>query len=431
MARNLAIIDYPYKSRPSTLLNSLFMSTMNVAAKTLVSVASNLKLEHSEKWRLRDHMRFMVMLMTWVTVWVLRVLMDYFPSVMTFSPNYLLLGRNSTFGSSTLALPAPSSSSTALSTSASSLDLLLQDDFDGPSVQALGRALTHILALLNDIPATSRKYQFAMAMADNIMDGNFRDGHHELMQVNRTALSSAFERTLSLLLRSMQQLHGSDDSSSWTFRLLRALPMGSYISSYVKGLNSCLRTVIQTVRRGTLALQLDKRRQLNSSCVNEGADDVVAEKLAQELLWITNKLRAYDAVDEAMVQWSFASSLASFAFSANPRIQGYIVKISALLIGDLAGSKVEVSTQVKFRLLVLWIPLFCFANNGLSYPFLTSFDKIEVERAIDEAISTLPAMDQEVILINWLQDFTLCASDWPNLKVSYDRWCRCTRQLAQ
>lgn len=144
MARNLAIIDYPYKSRPSTLLNSLFMSTMNVAAKTLVSVASNLKLEHSEKWRLRDHMRFMVMLMTWVTVWVLRVLMDYFPSVMTFSPNYLLLGRNSTFGSSTLALPAPSSSSTALSTSASSLDLLLQDDFDGPSVQALGRALTHV-----------------------------------------------------------------------------------------------------------------------------------------------------------------------------------------------------------------------------------------------------------------------------------------------
>ncbi|KAJ9189353.1 hypothetical protein P3X46_000661 [Hevea brasiliensis] len=270
-----------------------------------------------------------------------------------------------------------------------------------------------------------------MAMADKIMDGNFRDGHAELIQVNRTALSSAFERTLSLLSQSIQQPHASDDSGAWTSRVLRALPLGSYISSCVKGLNYCLRTVIQTVRKGSLALQLDKRQQLSGGVVYEGADDVVAEKLAQELLWITNKLRAYGAVDEAMMQWSFASALASLAFSANPRVQGYIVKISAILIGDLVGNKVEVSTEVKFRLLVLWIPLFCYANNGLSYPFLTSFEKIEVERAMDEAISTLPPMDQEVILINWLQDFTMCASDWPNLQVSYDRWCGGTRLLAQ
>ncbi|XP_021670163.2 uncharacterized protein LOC110657313 isoform X1 [Hevea brasiliensis] len=176
MAPNLAI-DYPYKCRPSTLLNSLFMSTLNVAAKTLVSVASNLKIEQSEKWRPSDHLRFVVMLVTWVTVWVFRVLMDLFPSVMTFSPNYLLLGRPSSVGSSTFALPAPSSSATALPASAASLDLLLQDDFDGPSVQALGRALTHILALMNEIPATSRKYQFAMAMGDQIMNGNSRVGH--------------------------------------------------------------------------------------------------------------------------------------------------------------------------------------------------------------------------------------------------------------
>lgn len=104
---------------------------------------------------------------------------------------------------------------------------------------------------------------------------------------------------------------------------------------------------------------------------------------------------------------------------------------AAILIGDLSCNNVEVSEQVKFRLLVLWIPLFCYANNGLSYPFLSSFEKVEVERALNEVISTLPAMDQEVILVNWLQDFTLCASDWPNLQVSYDRWCRCTRELAQ
>ncbi|KDP37537.1 hypothetical protein JCGZ_05976 [Jatropha curcas] len=426
MAPSLAI-DYAYKTRaPSSLLSSLFMSTLNVAAKTLVSVASNIKVEYYEKWRARDHLRFMAMLMTWVTVWVFRVMMDHFPSVMRISPSYL--GRFLPAKTSTLALPPPSISSvvtlSSLSTSPSSLDLILKDDFDGHSVQALGRALTHVLALLNEIPATSRKYQFAMAMADKIMDGNFRNGHIELIEVNRTALSSAFARTLSLLNRSLQLTQGSYDSGAWTSRILSALPMGSYLSYYVKGLNHCVRTVLQTVAKGTW--QLEKRRQL----VYEGADDVVAEKLAQELLWITNKLRAYGAVDEAMVQWSYASAIASLAFSANPRVQGYLVKISAILIGDLTNNKVEVSMQVMFRLLVLWIPLFCHANNGLSYPFLTSFEKMEVESAIDEVISILPATDQEVILINWLQDFTVCASDWPNLQVSYDRWCRCTRQLA-
>ncbi|KAF2302610.1 hypothetical protein GH714_040048 [Hevea brasiliensis] len=352
------------------------------------------------------------MLMAWVTVWVLRVLMDHFPCYdllsklsSSWSP---LIRRIFLLGTPTRLII------NSIITSATFFDLLLRDDLMDLQLRlSVGRSriiqysfidklicapfslrAEEILALLNNIPATSRKYQFAMAMADKIMDGNFRDGHAELIQVNRTALSSAFERTLSLLSRSIQQPHASDDSGAWTSRL-------------------------------------DKRQQLSGGVVYEGADDVVAEKLAQELLWITNKLRAYGAVDEAMMQWSFASALASLAFSANPRVQGYIVKISAILIGDLVGNKVEVSTEVKFRLLVLWIPLFCYANNGLSYPFLTSFEKIEVERAMDEAISTLPPMDQEVILINWLQDFTMCASDWPNLQVSYDRWCGGTRLLAQ
>lgn len=138
------LINYNHKIRPSALLNYLFMSTVNVAAKTLVSVASNIKVEHSEKWKPSDHLRFMVMLITWMTVWVLRVLVDYFPCPMTLSPHYLL-GNLSSVGSFRLALPAPSSSSSkALSPSGSSMDLILQDDVNGPSVKAIGRALTHV-----------------------------------------------------------------------------------------------------------------------------------------------------------------------------------------------------------------------------------------------------------------------------------------------
>lgn len=83
--------------------------------------------------------------------------------------------------------------------------------------------------------------------------------------------------------------------------------------------------------------------------------------------------------------------------------------------------------EVKFGLLVLWLPLCCHGSDGISYPMLTGQEKADVERGIDRVISTLPPAEQEVVLTNWFQDFTASASDWPNLQVSYDRWCSCTR----
>jgi hypothetical protein len=61
-------------------------------------------------------------------------------------------------------------------------------------------------------------------MTVKIMDGNFRDGHMELAEVD---LAPAFARTLSLLYQSVQNPQGSDDSSStWTSRVIRLLPLG-------------------------------------------------------------------------------------------------------------------------------------------------------------------------------------------------------------
>jgi hypothetical protein len=119
-------IAYGYKTRPSSLLSSIFMSTVNAAAKTLVSVAKT----EQAKWKASDHLRFVVMLMTWVAVWVLRVLMDYFPCSVGFSPQYLLSGFSSV-GSLDL------SSSSSLMPSFPSLDLIVHEELDGPSVQAL------------------------------------------------------------------------------------------------------------------------------------------------------------------------------------------------------------------------------------------------------------------------------------------------------
>ncbi|XP_058182492.1 uncharacterized protein LOC131300589 [Rhododendron vialii] len=430
MATQLALQYYGHatKTRPSALLNSIFMTTVNAAAKTLVAVASKTKAEHVDRWRPADHMRYMLMLMTWTAVWLLRVLMDHLPTSLvgsSYSSSYLLQGYSSaTAGGSFDFPPLPSSALTP----SSSLDLVLHDGSDGPLAQGLGRSLTHIFALLNEMSASSRKYQFAVAMADKIVDENTRNGHTELMQINRIALSSAFARTLHLLYRSLKSTGQSSDEyysgpRAWASRVIRALPMGSVLYPYVRGLGICIGTIYSTVVAGGAQVEKERRRAARG----EDSGEVLAEKYAQELMWITNKMMMCGAVDEAVVQWSLASGLASLSLTASPRVQGSIVKISSILIGELTRGGLEVPGQVKYRLLVLWLPLLCHAENGLSYPVLTGYEKIETERTIDQVIATLPSAEQEVVLTNWLQDFSITSSDWPNLQTSYDRWCHSTR----
>lgn len=177
-----------------------------------------------------------------------------------------------------------------------------------------------------------------MAMAERIMDENARYGHAALLQINRMALASAFARTSNLLHRALERTQAEDDdgnSGAWTTRVIQALPMGSYLTSYMKGFGVCVNAIMSTVTTVANAgtWQLQKKRQLGVASERE-MEELMAEKLAQELLWITTKLRDYGAVDEALVQWSFASGLASLSLSANVRVQGFLVKIS----GDLSSS---------------------------------------------------------------------------------------------
>lgn len=156
-------------------------------------------------------------------------------------------------------------------------------------------------------------------MADRIIDENARDGREEVVDINRTALASAFARTTNLLYRLHQRSKKpvEDFLSGWTARIIGSFPLGSYL---VKGLD-----VVLPLLGGGGATQ---RRPL---VLEEATDDhVIAEKHAQELLWLTNKMRFVGVVDEALVQWSFASGLASISLTASPRVQGFIVKISGI-----------------------------------------------------------------------------------------------------
>ncbi|KAK9140403.1 hypothetical protein Scep_010084 [Stephania cephalantha] len=417
------------------------MSTVNSAAKALVSVASTTSGGGSdgESWRAIDHARYLLMLTTWLTVWVLRVLMDHIPISFVPPPDRLLGGGGGilSVGSSFDYTHVSATSSS----SSPSLQLILHEGFnysssedidlahESSSSKAIGRQLSHIIGLFSEIPSTSRKYQVVVGMADKIVDENMRSGQVALKEINRSSLSSAFNRTANSLYRSLRSSgHDLEEGDAWPSRMLSALPLGSYIVPYFRGLCFCVNSLLPLLSiGGGSSTGGSSRSQRALIAASECA--VVEEKLAHELLWVTNKLRVSLAVDEALVQWSYASGLASRALYAHPRVQGTLIKISAILIEEIARGDLEVPRQVKFRILLLWLPLFCYSSNGLSYTILTGYEKAEMEKVIDEVISTLPLDDQEQILMNWMHDYATSASDWPNPQNSYYRWFHICREL--
>ncbi|KAF6150709.1 hypothetical protein GIB67_020792 [Kingdonia uniflora] len=379
------------QTKLSPPLTSIFMTTVNMAMKMLANVTSNTtstsirqtnvasnttstSIWHGDKWKAADHLRYMAMLSTWVTVWVLRVLIDHFPCSLVPTSHYGLggfpEGGEPVFLSSS-AFPMISS------------DLLLHEgfsnEFDWPSTKALGRALSHIFTLINEIPVTSRKYEFAIAMADKIVDENARDGHMALLEVNRVALTSAFDRTANQLYWSLQSSHLDKGIDTWSSKIFCALPFGYFL----KGLAGALLPDMY------------------------GPNDKLTVSACVELrVWFG--ITSHNCKSQSARL--YRKDIGDFG-------------------GRLARGNTEVLRQVKFRLLFLWLPLFCYASNGISYPILSGCEKVEIERMIEEVISSLPVTDQEIILKNWFQDFCIISSDWPNLQNSYDQWCRASRKL--
>ncbi|XP_068640732.1 uncharacterized protein [Aristolochia californica] len=164
-------------------------------------------------------------------------------------------------------------------------------------------------------------------MADRIVNDNALSGCETIREINRQALSAAFARTSALLHRSLQTTHSHEDYQPVTLpgRVLHALPLGSQLVSYLRTV--CFFCLTNLFPSPKTEWQL-QQQVAGLGPAESGGETPVAEKHAQELLWLTNKMRGCGAVDEAVVQWSFASGLASLALTANARVQGAIVKIS-------------------------------------------------------------------------------------------------------
>ncbi|KAK6156843.1 hypothetical protein DH2020_011091 [Rehmannia glutinosa] len=299
----------------------------------------------------------------------------------------------------------------------------------GGADSGVSRALAQLLLIMNDIPVSSRKYEVVRSLAEKLIDENLLEGNRALREVNCAVLSAAFSRSLSQIEAAVVEQgrrsggdFGGDVAASDFYIYNRA-------SRLVKGVRYYGRAAWRYAK---------SRREMSQS----GSS---AEKMAAELLWLAQKMAASGCVEEAVCKWASASNLAWLGLSAEPRLQGNLVKASAFLIkqaqemGNEEQEDEDQKTskplekhhirQTKMKLLMSWLPLLCRANNGTDAPILSMGERAELERILEEIILTLREEDeQECVLSLWLHHFTHCpASDWPNLRACYTRWYSASR----
>ncbi|KAI4296369.1 hypothetical protein L6164_036333 [Bauhinia variegata] len=295
--------------------------------------------------------------------------------------------------------------------------------YGGGGDSSIARALSQLLSTVNDVPVSSRKYQLVRSLAESIIDENHREGVPVLREVNRTVLLAAFSRTLSQLETAVLEREPvtSEDSG------------GSASRDVPVQVEYMLIRVLKAVRSvGAIGWRWSRRvRGEPSRC------GVTVEKLAAELLWLAQKLTACGYGEDAVRRWATASNLGLLAFSAEPRVQGSLVKVAVLLfkeatnlgIDETEETKIEEDVETKLKLMESWLPLLCRGSNGTDAPILSLGERDELQRILEETVEEFEEDEQEKVLSLWLHHFTRCpSSDWPNLHACYARWCTASRK---
>uniref|UniRef100_A0A803Q938 Uncharacterized protein n=1 Tax=Cannabis sativa TaxID=3483 RepID=A0A803Q938_CANSA len=185
---------------------------------------------------------------------------------------------------------------------------------DGGEKSVIGRALSQLLSIMSEIPVSSRKYEVVRSLAEKIIEDNRREVSPALREVNRTVLSAAFSRTLGQLELDMVEkgVVGPEVSAE----------SGNGPGPVDYPLYKVLR-VVRSV--GDLAWTKVGGGRAREGGSRSGRS---AEKLAAELVWLTEKMVACGFPEEAVRRWASASRLAWLAISAEPRLQCSLVKLS-------------------------------------------------------------------------------------------------------
>lgn len=296
------------------------------------------------------------------------------------------------------------------------------------SDSAMGRALCQVFALVNDTPVSSEKYEFARTLVDKIIIQNMAQGDATLCETNKVALQAAFSRTLDLLTLALEELQQQQEvkGGSWSWSLLHSVLFRGIATSphtiFFENMRMRVSKFLFPVANST---RFSSELSSSTSVSSRASMSEVAEKLAQELLWITEKLKECLFIDEAARTWSALSCLAKLSLSAHPRIQASLLRVCVLLLKELASCE---SDSWKVNLLLLWLPLFCHAKSGFDCPSFTPSEKVGILRVLEQTILSLSVVDQETVLACWLREYVSSSSEWPNLQQCFESWCHSIRK---
>lgn len=169
-----------------------------------------------------------------------------------------------------------------------------------------GRAISHLLATVTRIPASSRKYELLRGLADRLLEENLLCGPAVAAAIGGAALAHAFSRTTRRLEEAALRLQGP----GWR-------PDGT-TEGILTGVRSRLRRWVDPPEEEAAAA---------GDGVDGGAEGTT-EKLAAEALWLAEKMAACGAAGEAVAAWGAAAGLAKASLSSSPRLQAACVRIS-------------------------------------------------------------------------------------------------------
>lgn len=306
---------------------------------------------------------------------------------------------------------------------------------------AIVRALSQVLALVNDTPVSSEKYEFARSLAGKIIHQNMVQGDVTSRGANKVALSAGFSRTLQLLtlaLQGMQQQQQhkqqEEKGSSWLWSISglifsRGFSMFPPLFS-LENVRICISNFLVSLLQ-TSSSSLEVSPPMPIASIESARTCLPAEKLAQELLWMTEKLKECSAINVAIMTWSTVPGLASLSLYAPPRVQASLLRVSVLLLKDMA-CEVEKSTRsLKMNLLLSWLPLFCCAKSGYDCPIFTPAEKVEILDLLEKNILSLTDSEQEMVLACWLKEYVSSSSEWPNLQLCFETWCHPSRKTTK
>lgn len=312
--------------------------------------------------------------------------------------------------------------------------------FSSPSSEsgAMKRALFQVLGLVNDTPATSDKYEFARALAERLIAKNMVKGDDILWETNKAALEAAFSRTIDLLTLSLEEVQQQQElkEGSWLWALIHSVFLKNvgafqqrlsfdYFCTYLQNV------VSRAAKFSKAASELPPVQSSNSSAKRSNLN-ATAEKLAQELLWVTEKLKDCSSLSEATRRWGAMHCLAKLSLSAHPRIQACLMRVSVMLLKELAMSEPNAwSSSLKVNMLLLWLPLFCHAKIGYDYPCLLPSEKTDFSKDLEQNILSLAVGDQERVLACWLREYVSSTSEWPNLQECFESWYFSIRNSAE